>query len=238
MTRTTISVTREGMQLIQKAARRHGSSVSQFVREAALTRARMATDDNPYPMRALAEQLRAIGDQGYALRTRRSRLPRTRPSASGEAAATTIGSTPRLPLLTTPGFTKSERSDRPVSNSRSLPFRFCGRLERNPVTYSPGGDERGSAQSERLLARQRLAPRRREVALGRRCAREPEGGFGGESARQTAPSDAAIWLLAQHAEILDHRRFGETQGAGPRRTAARRGARNRVERRLVSSRSC
>jgi hypothetical protein len=30
-------------------------------------RARMATDDNPYPMRALAEQLRAIGDQGYAL---------------------------------------------------------------------------------------------------------------------------------------------------------------------------
>ena len=30
-------------------------------------RARMATDDNPYPMRALAEQLRAIGDQGYEL---------------------------------------------------------------------------------------------------------------------------------------------------------------------------
>jgi hypothetical protein len=27
----------------------------------------MATDDNPYPMRALAAQLRAIGDQGYAL---------------------------------------------------------------------------------------------------------------------------------------------------------------------------
>jgi hypothetical protein len=27
----------------------------------------MAADDNPYPMRALAEQLRAIGDQGYAL---------------------------------------------------------------------------------------------------------------------------------------------------------------------------
>jgi hypothetical protein len=26
----------------------------------------MATDDNPYPMRALAEELRAIGDQGYA----------------------------------------------------------------------------------------------------------------------------------------------------------------------------
>jgi len=67
MTRTTISFTREGMKQIQKAARRQGSSVSQFVREAALMRARMATDDNPYPMRALAEELRAIGDQGYAL---------------------------------------------------------------------------------------------------------------------------------------------------------------------------
>ena len=61
---TTISFTREGMKLIQKAARRQGSSVSQFVREAALMRARMASDDNPYPMRALAEELRAIGEQG------------------------------------------------------------------------------------------------------------------------------------------------------------------------------
>ena len=67
MTRTTISFTREGMQLIQDAAKRQGSSVSQFVREAALMRATMAADDNPYPMRALAAQLRAIGDQGYAL---------------------------------------------------------------------------------------------------------------------------------------------------------------------------
>ena len=67
MTRTTISFTREGMQLIQEAAKRQGSSVSQFVREAALMRAAMAADDNPYPMRALAAQLRAIGDQGYAL---------------------------------------------------------------------------------------------------------------------------------------------------------------------------
>jgi hypothetical protein len=67
MTRTTISFTREGMQLIQEAAKRQGSSVSQFVREAALMRAAMAEDDNPYPMRALAAQLRAIGDQGYAL---------------------------------------------------------------------------------------------------------------------------------------------------------------------------
>jgi hypothetical protein len=67
MTRTTISFTREGMKQIQKAARRQGSSVSQFVREAALMRARMASDTNPYPMRALAEELRAIGDMGYAL---------------------------------------------------------------------------------------------------------------------------------------------------------------------------
>ncbi len=67
MIRTTISFTREGMQLIQEAAKRQGSTVSQFVREAALMRATMADDDNPYPMRALAAQLRAIGDQGYAL---------------------------------------------------------------------------------------------------------------------------------------------------------------------------
>ena len=56
-----------GNELIQKEAKRQGSSVSQFVREAALMRARMASDDNPYPMRALAEELRAIGDQTYAL---------------------------------------------------------------------------------------------------------------------------------------------------------------------------
>jgi Ribbon-helix-helix protein, copG family len=67
MTRTTISFTREGMDLIREAAKRQGSSVSQFVREAALMRAAMAADDNPYPMRTLAAQLRAIGDQGYAL---------------------------------------------------------------------------------------------------------------------------------------------------------------------------
>jgi hypothetical protein len=67
MTRTTISFTRDGMKLIQEAAKRQGSSVSRFVREAALMRAAMAEDDNPYPMRTLAAQLRAIGDQGYAL---------------------------------------------------------------------------------------------------------------------------------------------------------------------------
>jgi uncharacterized protein (DUF1778 family) len=67
MTRTTISFSRDRMELIQEAAKPQGCSVSQFVLEAALTRASMATDDTPYPMRALAAQLRAIGDQGYAL---------------------------------------------------------------------------------------------------------------------------------------------------------------------------
>jgi hypothetical protein len=67
MTRTTISFTQKDIELLKKAAKRQGASVSQFVREAALMRARMASDKNPYPMRDLAEQLRAIGDQGHAL---------------------------------------------------------------------------------------------------------------------------------------------------------------------------
>jgi hypothetical protein len=67
MTRTTISFTRQDMELLKKAAKRQGASVSQFVREAALMRARMASDRNPYPMRDLAKQLRRIGDEGYAL---------------------------------------------------------------------------------------------------------------------------------------------------------------------------
>ena len=88
MTRTTISFTREGMQLIQEAAKRQGISVSQFVREAALMRATMAADDNPYPMRALAAQLRAIGDQGYALAEKARRSPRGRLNGSGESGVT------------------------------------------------------------------------------------------------------------------------------------------------------
>jgi hypothetical protein len=67
MTRTTISFTHKDMELLRKAAKRPGSSVSQFVREASLMRARMASDKHPYAMRELAEQLRAIGDQGYTL---------------------------------------------------------------------------------------------------------------------------------------------------------------------------
>jgi hypothetical protein len=69
MTRTTISFTRKDMELLKKAAGRQGSSVSQFVRQAAVMRARMASDKNPYPMRDLAAQLKAIGDPG--LRARR-----------------------------------------------------------------------------------------------------------------------------------------------------------------------
>jgi hypothetical protein len=49
-----------------RAAKRQGSGVSQFVREAALMRARMADDNNPYLMRPRTE-LRAIGDRRYAL---------------------------------------------------------------------------------------------------------------------------------------------------------------------------
>ena len=45
------------MKLIEEAARRQGSSVSQFVREAALMPATMAANDNPYPTRALAPSL-------------------------------------------------------------------------------------------------------------------------------------------------------------------------------------
>ena len=71
MTRTTISFTREGMQLIQEAAKRQGSSVSQFVREAALMRATMAADDNPYPMRASPRNFGQSAIRGTRWRTRR-----------------------------------------------------------------------------------------------------------------------------------------------------------------------
>ena len=47
ITRTTLSFTRDGMDLIQEAAKRQSSGVSQFVREAALVRATMAADDKP-----------------------------------------------------------------------------------------------------------------------------------------------------------------------------------------------
>ena len=66
MTRTTISYTREGMELIREAANAKAPA-SRSSSRSRPDRAAMAADDNPYPMRALAAQLRAIGDQGYAL---------------------------------------------------------------------------------------------------------------------------------------------------------------------------
>jgi hypothetical protein len=88
MTRTTISFTRDGMEMIREAAKRQGSNVSQFVREAALMRAAMAAEDNPYPMRALAPQLRTIGDvrarrQGDEGCRGRSRAQAVMPASAG-----------------------------------------------------------------------------------------------------------------------------------------------------------
>ena len=71
MTRTTISFTREGMELIREAGRRQRSSVSQFVREAGLMRATMAADDNPYPMRALARNSGRSAIRGTRWRRKR-----------------------------------------------------------------------------------------------------------------------------------------------------------------------
>ena len=81
MTRTTISFTRDGMQLIQEAARRQGCSVSQFVREAALMRASMSSEDNPYPVRNLAAEMRRLGEEGARLIEEAQRV------AAGDAAA-------------------------------------------------------------------------------------------------------------------------------------------------------
>ena len=64
---TTIRFTPDAMQLIQRAAKRQGCSVSQFVREAALMRASMASDDNPYPVRDLAAEMRRLGEEGARL---------------------------------------------------------------------------------------------------------------------------------------------------------------------------
>jgi hypothetical protein len=79
MTRTTISFTREDIELLRKAAKRQGSSVSSPSAKLRLMRARMASDKNPYPMRHLAEQLRKIGDRDYALAEKALRV------AEGEA---------------------------------------------------------------------------------------------------------------------------------------------------------
>jgi hypothetical protein len=64
---TTIRFTPDAMELIQRAAKRQGSTVSQFVREAALMRAAMSGDDNPYPLRSLAAEMRRLGEAGAQL---------------------------------------------------------------------------------------------------------------------------------------------------------------------------
>jgi hypothetical protein len=80
---TTIRFTPDAMKLIQRAAARQGCSVSQFVREAALMRASMASDDNPYPVRDLAGEMRRLGEEGARLIEQATRV------AQGEAEAKT-----------------------------------------------------------------------------------------------------------------------------------------------------
>jgi hypothetical protein len=61
---TTIRFTPDAMDIIQRAAKRQGCSVSQFVREAALMRAAMSGDENPFPVRNLAAEMRRLGEEG------------------------------------------------------------------------------------------------------------------------------------------------------------------------------
>jgi uncharacterized protein (DUF1778 family) len=55
LTPTTIRFTPDVMELIQKAAKRRGCTVAQFVRDAALMRAFMNADQTPDPVRNTAE---------------------------------------------------------------------------------------------------------------------------------------------------------------------------------------
>jgi NADPH-dependent glutamate synthase beta subunit-like oxidoreductase len=75
---TTIRFTPDAMTMIQRAAKRQGCSVSQFVREAALMRASMSSDENPYPMRDLAAEMRRLGEEGAQL------IEQARPVAQNE----------------------------------------------------------------------------------------------------------------------------------------------------------
>jgi hypothetical protein len=77
---TTIRFTPNAMEMIQAAAARQGCSISQFVREAALMRASMASDSNPYPVRDLAAEMRRLGEEGALLIEQAQRV------AAGEAA--------------------------------------------------------------------------------------------------------------------------------------------------------
>jgi hypothetical protein len=62
ITRTTISFTHKDVELLENAAKPQGASRSRPRSRA--DGARIASDKNPYPMRDLAEHLRATGDQG------------------------------------------------------------------------------------------------------------------------------------------------------------------------------
>ena len=80
---TTIRFTPDAMELIQRAAKRQGCSVSQFVREAALMRASMSSEDNPYPVRNLAAEMRRLGEEGALLIEEAQRVAAGDPTARG-----------------------------------------------------------------------------------------------------------------------------------------------------------
>jgi hypothetical protein len=77
---TTIRFTPDAMALVHRAARRQGCSVSQFVREAAIMRASMSGDGNPYPVSDLAAEMRRLGEEGARM------IERARRVAEDEAA--------------------------------------------------------------------------------------------------------------------------------------------------------
>jgi hypothetical protein len=60
---TTIRFTPDALELIERG-QAPGVSISQFVREAALMRASMSADENPFPIRILAPETRRLGEEG------------------------------------------------------------------------------------------------------------------------------------------------------------------------------
>jgi hypothetical protein len=87
---TTIRFTPDAMELIQRAAKRQGCSISQFVREAALMRASMASDENPFPIRDLAAEMRRLGEEGALLIEQATRVAGSQ--VEGEPAQSDRGS--------------------------------------------------------------------------------------------------------------------------------------------------
>ena len=67
MTRTTISFSHDELNLLRDAAKRQGKSVSQFVREAAVIRARLVSNEHPFPVRELAERMRTFAAEGQKI---------------------------------------------------------------------------------------------------------------------------------------------------------------------------